>query len=133
MQHFYCSEHLFRIHQLVSLIFFIFKVDIIRAVSLQVMKKFGIDEGLELTVSKRGSPPHGGGEVIFKCPVCRNLRPLQFVKAGKVKRIRGVVFSTRVSPAFVNRLVEGARSILNKFLTDIYIYTDHMKGPRSGK
>ncbi|PIK51705.1 RNA 3'-terminal phosphate cyclase-like protein [Apostichopus japonicus] len=108
-------------------------VDVIKAVSIQVLKKFGIDEGLELTVTKRGSPPLGGGEVIFKCPIRRNLRPLQLLKAGKVKRIRGVAFSTRVSPAFVNRMVEGARSVLNNFLTDIYIHTDHMKGPKSGK
>ena len=39
----------------------------------------------------------------------------------------------RVSPGFVNRLVDSARSVLNKFLTDIYIYTDHMKGGQAGK
>ncbi|MEQ2217261.1 hypothetical protein XENOCAPTIV_002198 [Xenoophorus captivus] len=32
-----------------------------------------------------------------------------------------------------NRIVESARSILNQFLPDIYIYTDHMKGANSGK
>ena len=42
-------------------------------------------------------------------------------------------WSVRVSPSFVNRLVDSARGILNQFLTDIYIYTDHMKGGQSGK
>lgn len=32
-----------------------------------------------------------------------------------------------------NRLVESARGVLNQFLPDIYIYTDHMKGANSGK
>ncbi|TSL28227.1 RNA 3'-terminal phosphate cyclase-like protein [Bagarius yarrelli] len=32
-----------------------------------------------------------------------------------------------------NRIVDSARSILNKFIPDIYIYTDHMKGVSSGK
>ncbi|XP_016136135.1 RNA 3'-terminal phosphate cyclase-like protein [Sinocyclocheilus grahami] len=32
-----------------------------------------------------------------------------------------------------NRIVDSARSILNKFIPDIYIYTDHMKGASSGK
>ncbi|KAF5912765.1 hypothetical protein HPG69_007755 [Diceros bicornis minor] len=31
-----------------------------------------------------------------------------------------------------NRIVDSARSILNKFIPDIYIYTDHMKGVNSG-
>lgn len=32
-----------------------------------------------------------------------------------------------------NRIVVSARSILNQFLPDIYIYTDHRKGVNSGK
>lgn len=34
-------------------------------------------------------------------------------------------YSVRVSPQMANRIVDSARSILNKFLPDIYIYTDH--------
>ncbi|TKS84622.1 RNA 3'-terminal phosphate cyclase-like protein [Collichthys lucidus] len=32
-----------------------------------------------------------------------------------------------------NRIVEAARGVLNQFIPDIYIHTDHMKGPNSGK
>lgn len=32
-----------------------------------------------------------------------------------------------------NRIVDSARSVLNQFLPDIYIHTDHMKGVNSGK
>lgn len=42
-------------------------------------------------------------------------------------------YSVRVSPQMANRIVDSARSILNKFIPDIYIYTDHMKGINSGK
>lgn len=42
-------------------------------------------------------------------------------------------YSVRVSPQMANRIVDSARSILNKFIPDIYIYTDHMKGVNSGK
>ncbi|XP_063962622.1 RNA 3'-terminal phosphate cyclase-like protein isoform X2 [Lytechinus pictus] len=108
-------------------------VDVIKAVTFPVLRKFGIDEGLELKVNRRGAPPNGGGEILFRCPVIRNLRPLQLTKPGKIKRIRGVAYAMRVSPATPNRIVDAARSILNQFLPDIYIYTDHMKGPQSGK
>ena len=42
-------------------------------------------------------------------------------------------YSTRVSPQFANRMVEAARSILNRFIPDIYLYTDVYKGDDSGK
>ena len=41
---------------------------------------------------KRGAPPEGGGEVVFSCPVRRNLQPLQFTDPGKIKRIRGLAY-----------------------------------------
>ena len=42
-------------------------------------------------------------------------------------------YSTRVSPQFSNRMVEAARSVLNRYLPDIYLYTDVYKGEESGK
>ncbi|XP_051981891.1 RNA 3'-terminal phosphate cyclase-like protein isoform X2 [Xyrauchen texanus] len=77
--------------------------------------------------------PGGGGEVHFSCPVRRSMKPIQLTEPGKIKRIRGTAFSVRVSPQMANRIVDSARSVLNKFIPDIYIYTDHMKGANSGK
>ncbi|XP_068608661.1 RNA 3'-terminal phosphate cyclase-like protein isoform X2 [Brachionichthys hirsutus] len=109
-------------------------VDLLKSTALPVMKKFGIDgEGFDLKVVKRGMAPGGGGEVIFTCPVSRTIRPLQLIDPGKIKRIRGVAYSVRVSPQMANRVVESARGVLNNFLPDIYIYTDHMKGANSGR
>ncbi|KAJ7335493.1 hypothetical protein JRQ81_013434 [Phrynocephalus forsythii] len=108
-------------------------VDVLKATALPLLKRFGIDgEELELKITKRGMPPKGGGEVIFSCPVKKALKPIQYTDPGKIKRIRGMAYSVRVSPQIANRIVDAARSILNKFLPDIYIYTDHMKGASSG-
>nr|XP_056704363.1 RNA 3'-terminal phosphate cyclase-like protein [Euleptes europaea]XP_056722669.1 RNA 3'-terminal phosphate cyclase-like protein [Euleptes europaea] len=109
-------------------------VDVLKATALPLLKRFGIDgEELELKITRRGMPPKGGGEVVFVCPVKKAVKPVQFTDPGKIKRIRGVAYSVRVSPQIANRIVDSARSILNKFLPDIYIYTDHMKGTSSGK
>lgn len=42
-------------------------------------------------------------------------------------------YSTRVSPQFANRMVEAARLVLNRYIPDIYLYTDVYKGEESGK
>ncbi|KAM9794074.1 RNA 3'-terminal phosphate cyclase-like protein isoform X2 [Syngnathus typhle] len=109
-------------------------VDRLKCSALPLMKKFGIEgEGFDLKVVKRGMAPGGGGEVVFTCPVRKTVRPLQLTDSGKIKRIRGVAYSVRVSPQMGNRIVESARGVLNQFIPDIYIYTDHMKGVSSGK
>ncbi|XP_048874675.1 RNA 3'-terminal phosphate cyclase-like protein isoform X2 [Brienomyrus brachyistius] len=109
-------------------------VDTLKATSIPLMKHFGLDgEGLELKIVKRGMPPGGGGEVFFSCPVRRTVRPVQLTDPGKIKRIRGTAYSVRVSPQMANRIVDSARNILNKFIPDIYIHTDHMKGANAGK
>ncbi|XP_060574958.1 RNA 3'-terminal phosphate cyclase-like protein [Ruditapes philippinarum] len=109
-------------------------VDMIKLSTIPVLKRFlGTDDGLELKVTKRGAAPEGGGEVLFRCPCRQKLRPINFTEPGKVKRIRGVAWVTRMSPATANRVVDATRSVLNSFLPDIYIYTDHMKGAQSGK
>ncbi|KAM4634697.1 RNA 3'-terminal phosphate cyclase-like protein [Polymixia lowei] len=109
-------------------------VDLLKSTAIPVLKQFGIDgDSLDLKVVKRGIAPGGGGEVVFTCPIRRTVRPVQLLDPGKIKRIRGVAYSVRVSPQMANRIVDSARGILNKFIPDIYIHTDHMKGASSGK
>ncbi|EMR11561.1 18S rRNA biogenesis protein RCL1 [Pneumocystis murina B123] len=108
-------------------------VDIIRTSILPIMRKFGINDGLELRILKRGSSPLGGGEIRFICPSIRALCTVHLLSSGRIKRIRGVASSTCVSPSIANRLVESARSILNRFIPDIFIYTDVRKGEECGK
>lgn len=54
------------------------------------------------------------------------------VRAGMVKRVRGVAYGMRVAPAVTNRMVDGARGVLNNLLADVYIFTDHMSGAEAG-
>jgi RNA 3'-terminal phosphate cyclase-like protein len=49
-----------------------------------------------------------------------------------VRRVRGVAYGARVAPAMTNRLVDGARGVLNALLADVYIFTDHMAGAEAG-
>jgi len=39
----------------------------------------------------------------------------------------------RLSPQFSNRMIEAARSVLNRYIPDIYLYSDVYKGEESGK
>lgn len=77
--------------------------------------------------------PLGGGEIIFKCPVRKQLRPIQFTDPGMVKRIRGTSYALRVSPTMSNRMVEATKGVMLKFLPDVYINTDQCRGKQSGK
>jgi len=107
--------------------------DMIRTVTLPHLELFGVSDGLELRIKKRGSPPLGGGEVQFLCPVIKQAKTINFVDPGKVKRIRGISHAVRVSPQFSNRMIEACRSVLNQFIPDIYLYSDVYKGNESGK
>jgi len=107
--------------------------DTFRTATLPLLAKFGMSEDLTFKISKRGAPPGGGGEVTFKCPIVRSIQPLEFLDEGKVKRVRGVAYTTRVSPQFAARMVDSARAVLNDFLPDVWIYADHSKGDASGE
>ncbi|ORX38456.1 RNA-3'-phosphate cyclase [Kockovaella imperatae] len=107
-------------------------VDSIRTVTLPHLHMFGIED-MELKIIKRGSAPLGGGEITFSSPIVRHLKTIQVVDPGKIGKLRGIAYSTRVSPQFANRMVEAARGILNTFVPDTYLYTDVFKGEESGK
>lgn len=104
-------------------------VDTFRTITLPMLKRqFGCDEGLSLQIIKRGAPPQGGGEINIKLPILKELKLIDWTDEGLVKRVRGVAFTLRLSPQTGNRLVDAARGVLNKFLPDVYIFTDHAAG-----
>ncbi|CAG9838875.1 unnamed protein product [Diabrotica balteata] len=108
-------------------------VDLIKTSMLQTLKRFVLDDDdLNLKISKRGLRPLGGGEVTFRCPVRKQTRPVQLLKNGMVKRIRGTAYALRVSPAIANRMVDKAKGVLLNFIPDIYINTDQCRGKQSG-
>lgn len=107
-------------------------VDLIRTSVLPVLKRFSGDDGLELRILKRGASPGGGGQVQFLCPIVKQYPTLHLLQSGRISRIRGIAFSTRVSPANVNRLVTSARGVLNPIMSDVHIYTDVRRGDECG-
>ncbi|KAJ7109495.1 RNA 3'-terminal phosphate cyclase/enolpyruvate transferase [Mycena epipterygia] len=109
------------------------QVDLFRTVTLPHLQLFGISDGLELRIKRRGAAPAGGGEVQFLCPIVKQVKTLNFVDPGKIKRIRGIAHAVRVNPQFSNRMIEASRSVLNRYIPDIYIYSDVYKGDESGK
>ena len=106
-------------------------VDTIIAVTLPLLRNFGI-EGATLQIKKRGASPKGGGHIEFYCPVMRELKPIYITDVGLVRRIRGTAFCTRISPTIITRVVDSARSVLNHVIPDVYIHTDHYKGVNGG-
>lgn len=109
-------------------------MDTFRTTTLPILKHFGVPtESLELKVVRRGAPPLGGGEVRLKVPmVATSLTAVTWMDEGMVKRVRGVAYSARVSPQMSNRMVDSARGVLNPFLPDVYVFTDHSSGQEAG-
>ncbi|GAA5846524.1 hypothetical protein JCM5353_008481 [Sporobolomyces roseus] len=109
-------------------------VDTIRTSGLPHLAMFLDTEGVELRITKRGHPPSGGGEVTLTCPSVKAIKSgFDFTSVGRVSKIRGIAHSVRVSPQLSNRLVAAARSVLNRYIPDVYIYTDVYRGEDSGK
>lgn len=107
-------------------------VDLLRTVTLPLMKTFHPDLVPSLTVKKRGCLPLGGGEVEFSCPIVKSLQPVTMIDEGKIKRVRGLALATRVSAQIANQMIESAKGVLLKLLPDVHIYADHYKGRDSG-
>lgn len=110
-------------------------VDALKASALPVIKRFiGDVEGakLDIKVTARGFKPDGGGQIVFTCPIVRQLQPVQLIEAGKLRRVRGVAVAARVSPQMANRIVDTSKGKLLQLLPDVYIYSDHNKGKTSG-
>lgn len=102
-------------------------VDHTRSSTFNLLQRFlVVNDGLELKIVKRGMMPLGGGEVLFKCPVRKELKALQVTQLGMVKRVRGTVYSCKVPASVSNRTVEAAKGVLLNFLTDVYIHTGEL-------
>ncbi|KAL4196594.1 hypothetical protein AMTRI_Chr04g246940 [Amborella trichopoda] len=96
-------------------------IDTFQTTTFHILKHFGVPAGLELKIISRGSPPKGGGEAV------------NLVDEGMVKRIRGIAYTTRVSPEMVHRMRYAARGILNRLLPDVNIRDGHLSAPLSGR
>lgn len=104
-------------------------VDSVRTAILPLYAQFGIERDLELRVLQRSNTgPHGAGgagevQLVFGHQV-RLPKTVHLLKPGRVKRVRGVAYSTGTSGSNNARMIEAARGMLNQFVSDIYIYSD---------
>ena len=104
-------------------------VDSVRTAILPLYARFGVERDIELRILKRSNPGHkgmgGAGEVqlLFGHQV-RLPKTLHLMSPGRIKKIRGVAYSTGVSGSNNARTIEAARGILNELVGDIYIFSD---------
>ena len=106
-------------------------VDIFRSVTVPLLQKLGVanDENAQLSfkVVTRSYGESADGCIIFTCPIVKFIAPIDLTKEGLVKRVRGVFWSAKMNREFSVRFVESARSILNKCIEDVWIYTENVK------
>jgi RNA 3'-terminal phosphate cyclase-like protein len=107
-------------------------VDTLKHITIPLLRRFGV-YGIDIRIKMRGAAPNGGGLVEFECPIIREMSAINMCDMGLIKRIRGVSFCSRISPTIVSRVVDSARGILNSFLPDVRISTDHYNGPEGGR
>lgn len=108
-----------------------FSVDILRNVTFPLLKNFNLT-GLSLEIKKRGAHPNGGGAVHLFIPISREIQPINITDMGLIKRVRGIGYCSKISPSILARLVDTTRNVLNQYLPDVYIHTDHYRGKDSG-
>ena len=109
-------------------------IDTVRTAILPLYKNFGIENNIELRILRRSNTGRdgkgGGGEVqlVFGHQV-RLPKTIHLLNAGRVKRVRGVAYSTGVAGANNARLIEAARGVLNELVPDTYIFSDVSSAP----
>ena len=108
-------------------------LDAIKWGLLPILEKFGVRE-CALHTLKRGSPPLGGGEVHLIVDTLL-AQPLTIHELDRpvISSIRGVAYSTRVSPSLVNRMIDSARKVLRGVGCEVNITSDVWRGENSGK
>ncbi len=63
-----------------------------------LLKHFGAEGSLDIKVEKRGYAPLGGGVVKVLQRHAKRLESVSLVDEGKIKRVRGLLTSAKVSP-----------------------------------
>lgn len=108
-----------------------FSTDALINVTLPLLRRFGMG-GATIEVKTRGFPPNGGGSITFQAPMVREVDPIHMVDMGLIKRVRGSALAARVSPTLLTRVVDSARGVLNNYIPDVYIHSDHHRTKTGG-
>lgn len=94
---------------------------------INLLEQFGASETLSIQIKKRGYSPLGGGIVQLTQQYAKKLEACSLIEEGKIKKIRGIVTSAKVSPQLTTRVVDKLREIFNDYIPDVWINTDHYK------
>ena len=74
-------------------------IDSFKSTWTHLIKQFGVPDGsLDIQVKKRGYAPLGGGIVQVTQRYAKKLDSISMIDEGKIKRIRGLLTSAKVSP-----------------------------------
>ena len=101
--------------------------DTFKNVTCALIQKLVYGDKVEFDIQKRGVVPLGNGQIRFKCPIISFLNNFDWVDEGKIKRVRGVAFTSRVPGSFTTRMVDACRGVFNNFLPDVWIAVDNYK------
>jgi RNA 3'-terminal phosphate cyclase-like protein len=107
-------------------------IDSFKSIMTHLLTQFGAQGTLDIQVKKRGYSPLGGGIVVLTQRYAKKLESVSLVDEGKVKRIRGLLTSAKVSPQLTTRVVDKLREIFNDYIPDVWIHTDHYKKGQCG-
>lgn len=108
-------------------------IDSFKSVWTHLLKQFGAEHTLDIQVKKRGYSPLGGGIVAIVQKYAKKLESVSMIDEGKVKRIRGLLTSAKVSPQLTTRVVDKLREVFNDYIPDVWIHTDHYKKAQAGE
>lgn len=73
-------------------------IDSFKSSMIFLLNQFGASNTLDISVKKRGYSPLGGGVVKVTQMYANKLEAISLIDEGKVKKIRGLVTSAKVSP-----------------------------------
>ena len=102
-------------------------VDSFQMSTCLLMQKLIVGDNVEFKIKKRGVLPNGKGEVYFKIPIVTNFAPFDWKDEGKIKRVRGIAFTSKLQSSYSRALIDSCRGVLNNFLPDVYIMNDNYK------
>jgi RNA 3'-terminal phosphate cyclase-like protein len=102
-------------------------VDSFKSTTCALIQKLVIGDTISLDIRKRGVYPLAGGMVRFKCPIVLFMNNFDWTDEGKVKRIRGLAFTSKISTAMSTRMIDASRGAFNNFIPDVWISVDNYK------
>jgi RNA 3'-terminal phosphate cyclase-like protein len=102
-------------------------VDSFKMSTCVLLQKLIVGDTVEFKINRRGVLPNGVGEVQFKIPIITGLAPFDWLNEGKIKRVRGVAFTSKLPASFTTQMIDTCRGVLNNFLPDVWIAVDNFK------